>query len=417
MITIICGGQYGSEGKGEIVAEWCREKYHDICARTGGPNSGHTVHHEGHKLVTRQLPAGWVNPNTKLIIGAGAIVDTEHLLREVEEAGKITKEGNTIWSRIRIDERAWPLFLKDRDNSEADVRHLRFGSTGKGCGPAAVARINRREDRLIRTELDGRVPVGTICDTEILLNDSVSRGADLVIEGTQGALLDLYLSRRPYSTHRSTGPATWLAELGLSPTVAPMQVIMVLRTHPIRVAGNSGPMGREITWLQLAERVATFKAAHSRRVPIKAGHIRELREAVIDGARDFNLDPAFILNPRVHSHEADFSRFCRDEAEIMLTFWGECIDSLSDEAKTAWNKFVERTTVTKNVRRIGDLNYYETYRAARQLAPTTLAVTFMDYQFEKGQTSTQDLMSDLHRWTGARPGMLSWGPGEIEWLL
>ena len=414
MITIITGGQYGSEGKGEIVAEWCREKHPDVCARTGGPNSGHTVHHEGAVLVTQQLPAGWVNPNTKLVIGAGALVDVDRLIQEVEEAGKITKEGKTIWSRIRIDQRAWPILLRDKDASRAEGRHLLFGSTGKGCGPAMVARINRRESRLIREVINGRVPHGVVGDTEMILNDMIRKGADLVIEGTQGALLDMYLSTRPYSTHRSTGPATWLAELGISPTAAPMQVVMVLRTFPIRVAGNSGPMNHEITWLNLAEEIRERKMAYSRKAPLSIQNIEALHNEVDERAAALNLNADFLFEPRHRWNTIEAARF----SATLLTVWGDCIEALPDEHRVAWSKFVERTTVTQNVRRIGHLNYSETYQAARRLAPTILAVTFMDYLHEKGVTRRENihLYDDLLRWSGAEVAMASWGPGDIEWL-
>src|SRR5579864_4691205 len=84
-LWVVVGGQYGSEGKGKISAFITKQKNIDICVRCGGPNSGHSfVDESGRNIVLRQLPTGFVNPSTRLLIPAGALIDLAVLGEEIE---------------------------------------------------------------------------------------------------------------------------------------------------------------------------------------------------------------------------------------------------------------------------------------------------------------------------------------------
>ena len=73
-LWVVVGGQYGSEGKGKVSAFITKQENIDICVRCGGPNSGHSfVDETGKTIVLRQLPTGFVNPRTRLLIPAGAL--------------------------------------------------------------------------------------------------------------------------------------------------------------------------------------------------------------------------------------------------------------------------------------------------------------------------------------------------------
>ena len=82
-LWVVVGGQFGGEGKGKISAFLTRKEEIDICIRCGGPNSGHTfVAEDGRTVLLRQLPTGYIRPNTRLLIPAGALIDLEVLKHE-----------------------------------------------------------------------------------------------------------------------------------------------------------------------------------------------------------------------------------------------------------------------------------------------------------------------------------------------
>lgn len=86
-LTIIVGGQYGSEGKGKITSYLALRDNVDIVVRCGGPNSGHTVDFKGQRYELRSLPAGFINPNTRLLLAAGCLLSPEILLTEIKTTG------------------------------------------------------------------------------------------------------------------------------------------------------------------------------------------------------------------------------------------------------------------------------------------------------------------------------------------
>ena len=72
-LWVVVGGQFGSEGKGKVAAFISRHENIDVCVRCGGPNSGHSfVDEHGKTIILRQLPTGYVNNRTRLLIPAGA---------------------------------------------------------------------------------------------------------------------------------------------------------------------------------------------------------------------------------------------------------------------------------------------------------------------------------------------------------
>src|SRR5262249_15384280 len=89
-------------------------------------------------------------------------------------------------------------------------------------------------------------------DTTALLRKILDRRKRVVIEGTQGFGLSLLQGGYwPKATSRDTTAAGFLTEAGLSPLDVD-DVTMVIRCHPIRVAGESGPLTDETTWRQIA---------------------------------------------------------------------------------------------------------------------------------------------------------------------
>src|SRR6202521_6391354 len=87
-LWVVVGGQFGGEGKGKISAIVTRDEEIDICIRCGGPNSGHTfVADDGATVLLRQLPTGYIRPETRLLVPAGALVDLQVLRQELDMLG------------------------------------------------------------------------------------------------------------------------------------------------------------------------------------------------------------------------------------------------------------------------------------------------------------------------------------------
>ena len=370
-ITVVVGGQYGSEGKGAITGMLCRTEEVDYCVRTGGPNAGHTVEYGGHRLSFQQLPVGWVNPTTNLVIGAGALVNREILVHEIKIASNAT--GSNIWERLHIDYRVFDHREEDAAASIAAGRPDRLGSTGKGCSTTLRRRIAREVDDNLKAgdRWWHREHSHRVVDTEKLLNDAYDHGKRILIEGTQGIGLDLCLGPYPYTTHRQTGPAQWMMECGLSPSLD-TDIVMVVRTHPIRVAGNSGPLPNETNWPDLLTNLG------SRSVPFE---VIERYVASIKRLGRERIGAQSVLDDYYVHQESWREPDRRHYGKVLRTLNSDALDELSDSDRSWLNTVVERTTVTKLVRRIAKLSLLDLETFARQARPDRVALTFMDYQF------------------------------------
>lgn len=232
-LTVVIGGQYGSEGKGKICSYLAQEA--DVAIRAGGPNSGHTVVSGGETFKLQQVPSTFLNADCSLAIAAGAVIDVEVLLSEIERCD--------VAGRLTIDPQAVVI---DPDDTLAEAElHERIGSTNSGTGAAMARRVLRVPGiRLARNVPELGRFLGSVSR---LANRYVDEGKAVLLEGSQGLGLSLHHGPFPYVTSRDTSPGTLCGEVGLSPLLV-TDVILVLRTYPIRVAGNSGPLPNEVTW-------------------------------------------------------------------------------------------------------------------------------------------------------------------------
>jgi adenylosuccinate synthase len=86
-VSIVVGGQFGSEGKGKVSLDLVRRatERRVVVVRVGGPNSGHTAYDRaGRKFALRQLPAGAIDRNVDVVFPAGSFIDVDVLQNEVE---------------------------------------------------------------------------------------------------------------------------------------------------------------------------------------------------------------------------------------------------------------------------------------------------------------------------------------------
>jgi adenylosuccinate synthase len=242
-VTIVVGGQYGSEGKGKIAAlvgASLRNPWHVRC---GGPNSGHSVTVGGKNIVLRQVPSSTVPENGTFCLAAGCAIDAEILLRELDTLG-IDRE------RIVVDPRAVIVTSADREIETAQLGNI--GSTCSGTGAAMIRRMSRSSECLLAKDSDvlrQRCRVETVAP---LLHQYLSEDGNVVVEGSQGFGLSLlHGPDYPFATSRDTTAAGFAMEVGLSPRAID-KIVMVVRTFPIRVGGPSGPFPGEITWEEVA---------------------------------------------------------------------------------------------------------------------------------------------------------------------
>lgn len=251
-IDILIGGQYGSEGKGNI-AHYMAPEY-DVLVRVGGPNAGHQVFLGGAEgsFNFRQLPSGAIaNRDATLVVGAGAVIGLEVLLREI---------GALSWpyEKLIIDGQA--MIIEESDiQYESETVKGAIGSTGQGIGAATARKIlYRRPDTNVRLAKDIPALGKYVGDTVEFFARCLSTGKKILLEGTQGTSLSLHHGFYPHVTSRATTAPGCLAEAGLSARHV-RKVMMVCRSYPIRVGdsvdGNtSGYMSQQITFEEVARR-------------------------------------------------------------------------------------------------------------------------------------------------------------------
>jgi adenylosuccinate synthase len=290
-LIVVADGFYGSCGKGHVTEMLLNSDDSLVQAnvRVGGPNAGHIVYgpqcpswcgigdegpsdvpwgaepEEDHLVVggirlhpwkLRQVPVGAVvNHYCKLVIAAGSEI---HLPTLHEEIKALEDAGHRVINRLYIDSAA--TVLTERHKEQEKHRDLtgKLGSTAKGIGAARADRIWRTAETWGEHVKDHNDSQWTTDNTADYLYQLMSRaGGTVIIEGTQGFGLGLHTENYPQVTSTDCRAVDFLAQAGLSPwhkAVEKFEPWVVLRTRPIRVAGNSGPMKGETTWEEIGLR-------------------------------------------------------------------------------------------------------------------------------------------------------------------
>ncbi len=243
--SVIVGGQYGSEGKGKVALFVANEKRAAAVVRVGGPNSGHTgVDSNGRTWVFRQLPAASLSKDALVVIAAGSLINPDILLEEIGLLGLSP-------DRLIVDARATIILQRHRDWEAREALTDKIGSTGSGTGAALIDRISRSREHMLAGDCHSLAQF-IVPNTSQILRGLLRQGKRVVVEGTQGFGLSLWHGPSyPSATSRDTTASAFMSESGLAPHDAD-DVVLVLRSFPIRVGGNSGPLEHEIDWPTLA---------------------------------------------------------------------------------------------------------------------------------------------------------------------
>lgn len=280
---VVIGGQWGDEGKGRIV-DLLAQGATVVARYSAGNNAGHTVVNQLGEFRLHLVPAGIFYSDKICVIGNGVMVDPAELVQEIED---LESRGVSL-RNLRISDRAHVLmpYHPQIDRLDEELRGpLAIGTTGRGVGPAfvdKVARIGIRIADLLDPEgllhrlhfvleyknavlqrLYGAKPLSFdeiydayrhlgqrlapyVCDTASLIQDALDRDETVLLEGAQGALLDLDFGTYEYVT--SSVPSSLAAGAAIGVGIGPTQistVVGVYKSYITRV-GN-GPMPTELT--------------------------------------------------------------------------------------------------------------------------------------------------------------------------
>lgn len=326
-ISVVVGGQYGSEGKGKVALELVRrDPTISLAIRPGGTNSGHTAYaRDGARHVLRQLPAACIDGNVKAILPAGSYIDLGILAREIEEL-------RLDPSQVRIDPRANIITRQHKEWEDKSALKQAIGSTGSGTGAAVIARAARMANgvpsTLMASECSELLPF--VDDCAKIMSHAISSGKRILVEGTQGfGLSPLHGDAWPKATSRDTTASAFLSEAGLSP-VDVDSIVLVLRAFPIRVAGDSGPLVGETSWEAIADQSGSpDKFEEFTSVTNALRRVAAFDPEVVRRAISINNPTSIVLN---HIDQVD---------------WG-CRAELTDKA----NRFI--TNVSRSIGRTVD---------------------------------------------------------------
>ena len=123
-VTLVLGGQAGSEGKGKIAGYLAMRENYIASVANFMPNAGHTwVGDEGQKVMVQQLPQSVVNGHSLLLISAGSAIDLDIFLSEVER----------YKAEDRIIIHPMPMVIQQKHRDMEPKTKNRISSTLTGC--------------------------------------------------------------------------------------------------------------------------------------------------------------------------------------------------------------------------------------------------------------------------------------------
>lgn len=288
-VSVIFGGQFGSEGKGKTSHFFTNYLKAKAVIRVGGPNSGHTViDSNGQPLVLKQLPTSSIIRGVYSVITSGNYLNVEILLNEIKLTG--INAGY-----LYIDPYAVIISKEDIEKESLGGLKESIGSTGSGIGAAVSRRVNRDKDLMFAK--DEPLLKDYIKNTKSFLRHLLDENERVIIEGTQGFGLSLLHSDLfPYTTSRDTSAAAFVSEAGLSPLDVD-DVIMVIRSFPIRVGGNSGPLPSEIDWEKITEISGSKDSLiEFTSVTKKIRRVAQFHSDVVKKAIEVNRPTRIVLN-------------------------------------------------------------------------------------------------------------------------
>jgi adenylosuccinate synthase len=274
---VVVGAQWGDEGKGKLV-DVLAERADFVVRYQGGANAGHTVVIGDSQFVLRQIPSGILHQSVTCVIGNGVVLEPENLFAELDQ---LHARGIDTTGRLFVSDRAHLVLPYHKLLDAASERSQNLGTTGRGIGPAYEDKYGRRgirvtdlgrvecaqqllTDRVERAnrllemmgsseraryqdhvELLQRLAPRLLplaADTGLMVHRAIRAGRRVLLEGAQGALLDVDHGTYPYVTSSNTTAGGAAVGAGIGPT-AVHGVLGVVKAYTTRV-GN-GPLPTE----------------------------------------------------------------------------------------------------------------------------------------------------------------------------
>jgi adenylosuccinate synthase len=237
--TIVVGGFFGDEGKGKIISYLAMKDNPKIIVRGGaGPNAGHTIRDGDKVYKVRMLPSGFLNKNSKVMIGPGVVINPEVLNKEIEDFG--------VSGRSFIDKHCGIIEESHLNRDSKGELKEKIGSTGSGTGPAN----SDRAMRVLKLAKDFDSLSSLIVDVPHEVNSAIDSNENVLVEGTQGTFLSLWHGTYPFVTSKDVTASGICADIGLGPTKVD-EVIVVFKSYVTRV--GTGPLAKELS-LEEAEK-------------------------------------------------------------------------------------------------------------------------------------------------------------------
>jgi adenylosuccinate synthase len=279
--VVLIGAQWGDEGKGKAT-DLLGERVQYVVRYQGGNNAGHTVvTPDGEKFALHLIPSGILSPGVTSVIGNGVVIDPEVLLGELAEL----EERGVDTSRLVVSADAHLIMPHHRALDRVSERYLgraRIGTTGRGIGPTYGDKVGRmgirmqdlldpgifhaklelamREKNQVLVKVYNRKAIDVdavveeylgyaaqltprIADTRLLLNRALDRGEHVLLEGSQGTLLDVDHGTYPFVTSSNPTAGYAASGSGIGPTRI-TRVVGILKAYTTRV--GTGPFPTEL---------------------------------------------------------------------------------------------------------------------------------------------------------------------------
>jgi len=277
-VSLIVGLQWGDEGKGKIVDLFAKD-YDYIVRFNGGDNAGHTVIKGEEEFKLHLTPSGVFYPEKVKVIANGVVVNPDTLVKEMEavEAKGYSMKNLVLSSNANLIIE-WHRIM---DGSLDETRKI--GTTKKGIGPAysdkasrsyalracdlllpedelkqKIERIAEHKKKFLKafglpdfktSEIAAAVLANAkkaapyVEDTQFLLNKAIEQKKSVLLEGAQGALLDIDHGTFPYVTSSNATAGAASTGTGIAPNRIE-RIIGIAKAYTTRVGG--GPFTTEL---------------------------------------------------------------------------------------------------------------------------------------------------------------------------
>jgi adenylosuccinate synthase len=265
---VLLGAQWGDEGKGKAT-DLLGDRVDYVVRYQGGNNAGHTVVIGDQKYALHLLPSGVLSPNVIPVIGNGVVIDPAVLLTEI----KGLNERGIDTSKLKISTNAHLITPYHRTIDKVSERFLgksKIGTTGRiGIrvqdlfDPSILrqkieAALHDKNQILIKVFNRKGITVDEVLDeylgyaqilkpyvvdTALLLDQALKSGKNVLLEGSQGTLLDVDHGTYPFVTSSNPTAGGASTGSGIGPTKI-TRVIGILKAYTTRV--GSGPFPTEL---------------------------------------------------------------------------------------------------------------------------------------------------------------------------